>query len=131
MNDDAPTTTEWIAKAESDFGNAEVVLQHGKEHVVETVCFHSQQCAEKYLKAFLQENKTSFPRTHSLIALKELCIAIDDTFENLHDILSALDHYSVAVRYPGSTATRPMAETAFANATQVRTFVRRKLNLPD
>ena len=48
-------TSEWIAKAEADWrvANREIRVQHGASY--DAVCFHSQQCVEKYLKAFLQE----------------------------------------------------------------------------
>ncbi|MBW1960508.1 MAG: HEPN domain-containing protein [Deltaproteobacteria bacterium] len=31
-----------------------------------TVCFHAQQCAEKYLKAFLTFKNIDFPKTHDI-----------------------------------------------------------------
>ena len=50
-------TREWVDKAESDFDTADLTL-HGREApIIDAVCFHSQQCAEKYLKAFLQEHR--------------------------------------------------------------------------
>ena len=46
---------EWVEKAESDFDTAELSRHGGEASIINSVCFHSQQCAEKYLKAFLQE----------------------------------------------------------------------------
>lgn len=43
----------WVAKAEHDLRNAEYVLTLTEACPTDTVCFHSQQCAEKYLKALL------------------------------------------------------------------------------
>lgn len=43
----------WIIKANKDLKTVEHELSlPEKETVVETVCFHSQQAVEKYLKAF-------------------------------------------------------------------------------
>jgi HEPN domain-containing protein len=42
----------WIAKAESDLKTAEDELSTEKP-ATDTICFHAQQCVEKYLKAYL------------------------------------------------------------------------------
>ena len=38
---------QWVEKAEHDLRNAECVLTLEKDCPADTVCFHSQQCAEK------------------------------------------------------------------------------------
>jgi len=123
--------TAWVAKAEVDFGNAGTVLKHGEEHVVESVCFHSQQCVEKYLKAFLEEHEIEFRRIHSLDPLLNLCAGKDGKFIEFSDDVSRLESYAVTIRYPGATASRREAEVAFTTATQIRRFVRGALGLPD
>ncbi len=125
------TTAAWIAKAESDFAAARLVLEHGEEHIADAVCFHCQQCAEKYLKGFLHEQEIEFRREHDLIPLLELCAAVDGAFGGLHKTLESLEGYAVAIRYPEAVATRSMAEEALAAATRVRAFIRGKLGLPD
>jgi HEPN domain-containing protein len=55
-------TAEWVEKAENDYRTAVVVLEEIAEPIVDTACFHCQQCAEKYLKAFLTEHQIEFPR---------------------------------------------------------------------
>jgi HEPN domain-containing protein len=47
------TVREWIERAESDLKNASLVLRAGERCPSDTVCFHAQQCVEKYLKAYL------------------------------------------------------------------------------
>lgn len=44
---------EWIAKVEEDYRTAERELRVRKAPSHDVVCFHAQQCAEKYLKALL------------------------------------------------------------------------------
>ncbi|HKI37934.1 MAG TPA: HEPN domain-containing protein, partial [Gemmataceae bacterium] len=44
---------EWIVKADRDLKAATQILKLGKDAAAETVCFHTQQCIEKYLKAVL------------------------------------------------------------------------------
>ena len=53
---------EWIEKAEGDFRTAQREARVRKQPNHEAVCFHSQQCAEKYLKAYLQEQQIYFPK---------------------------------------------------------------------
>ncbi len=61
-----------------------------KSPVTDAVCFHSQQCAEKYLKAFLQENEIRFRPAHPLIPLFESCLGQDSEFEQVRDDLESL-----------------------------------------
>ena len=54
-----PAVAEWVSKAEGDFVTAGRELRARKSPNYDAVCFHTQQCAEKYLKAILQENESS------------------------------------------------------------------------
>ncbi|MFQ6098037.1 MAG: HEPN domain-containing protein, partial [Armatimonadota bacterium] len=56
---------QWVAKAASHLGVARHLLSDGSPYV-EVICFHAQQAAEKYLKAFLVERQIEFPKTHDL-----------------------------------------------------------------
>lgn len=62
----------WVEKAEHDLRNAEYVLTLGEDCPTDTVCFHCQQCAEKYLKAILVSRGVAFPKTHDLVLLLNL-----------------------------------------------------------
>jgi HEPN domain-containing protein len=73
-------TKEWVEKAEDDFYSAELLLRAGEHPMPGNSCFHSQQCGEKYLKAFLVENNIDFPRSHQLMVLLELCAGLDVSF---------------------------------------------------
>jgi len=59
-------TSEWVEKADNDFHSANLLLTAGEFPIPDSACFHCQQCAEKYLKAYLQERMVRFERTHSL-----------------------------------------------------------------
>jgi HEPN domain-containing protein len=123
-------TQEWIDKAEGDFYTASREARVRKAPNYDAVCFHCQQCAEKYLKAYLQERGQRFPRVHDLIELLELCLLYDGTFELQRDLLKDLTKYAVEFRYPGELATRDDARTIFQAMRAVRAFVRQKLGLP-
>jgi HEPN domain-containing protein len=96
-----PLTHDWIEKAEGDFNTASRELRACKFPNYDASCFHAQQCAEKYLKAVLQEAEIPFGKTHHLIALLELILGIISSFEILRPQLQSLNTYSVSIRYPG------------------------------
>ena len=120
-------TSEWIVKAEDDYRSAEILLYKIEKPVIDTACFHCQQCAEKYLKAYLTEHEIEFPRHHDLIRLLGLCLHLDESFETIRHHLRRLEQYGVVIRYPGLTVPLEMAHKAYENASRVREFVRKKL----
>jgi HEPN domain-containing protein len=123
-------TQEWIDKAEGDFHTASREARARKAPNYDAVCFHGQQCAEKYLKAYLQEQGQRFPRVHDLIELLELCLPYDGTFDSQRNLLKDLTKYAVDYRYPGELATKDDARAALQAVKAVRAFVRQKLALP-
>jgi HEPN domain-containing protein len=124
-------TAEWLEKAEGDYATAARELRARKQPNYDAVCFHVQQCAEKYLKAFLQERGTSFPKTHSLLDLLKLCVTLDASFEFQRDLLIQIDRYSVRYRYPGESADRDEAKQAMHTLKSFRVFIRQRLGLQD
>ena len=124
-----PTTAEWVTKAEGDFLTAGRELRARKSPNYDAVCFHAQQCAEKYLKAMLQENERSIPKIHNLIELMLLCEEIDSSFEMLRADLITMERFSVLTRYPGESAEKEDAKSAYAASGTTRTFIRQKLGL--
>jgi HEPN domain-containing protein len=124
-----PAVAEWVSKAEGDFVTAGREMRARKSPNYDAVCFHCQQCAEKYLKAVLQLNKKHIPKIHNLIELMALCLQIDSTYEMLRADLIAMERYSVRVRYPGNSAEKMDAQAAYQAAKVVREFVRQKLGI--
>jgi HEPN domain-containing protein len=122
-----PLTLEWVAKAEGDYATAGRELRARRYPNYDAVCFHAQQTAEKYLKAFLQEHGKVFPKTHSLIELLELCIPLDASFAPQRGLLVRLERYAVQYRYPGESADREEAQRAFQAAKAMRAFIQTKL----
>ena len=120
-------TTEWVSKAEGDFATAGRELRARKSPNYDAVCFHCQQCAEKYLKAVLQENEQHIPKIHNLIELMLLCEEIDSSFEMLRADLVTMERYAVRGRYPGEIAEKEDAQSAYAAVGIVRKFVIQKL----
>ncbi len=124
-----PLTLEWVRKADGDFYTAGRELRARKEPNYDAVCFHSQQCAEKYLKAFLQENENHIPLIHNLIELMALCLPLDPSLEMMRTDLVVLERYAVRFRYPGVAADKNEALSAYSVVKVVRKFLRQKLGL--
>lgn len=72
-----PLTREWIEKAEGDFATAGREIQAEEMPNYDAVCFHAQQCAEKYIKALLQEANIPFGKIHNLIVLLNQLLPVD------------------------------------------------------
>jgi HEPN domain-containing protein len=89
----------WFKKAENDLTTAEHTMKL-KHPPCDTVCFHAQQCAEKYLKGFLTFHEIDFPKTHSLEDLVSLCRDVAPPIESELEDIETLSSYGVEVRYP-------------------------------
>jgi HEPN domain-containing protein len=124
-----PLSLEWIEKAEEDFHVAQREYRARKNPGYNAACFHAQQCAEKYLKARLQEAGVAFPRTHSLPALLQLVLPIEPLWAAMNPALNSLTIYGVNFRYPGANATKADARRAVNDCCLVRKEVRLSLGL--
>lgn len=124
-----PITGEWVQKAEGDFATASRELQVSKDPNYDAVCFHAQQCIEKYLKAKLQESNIQFGKTHDLSTLLDLILPIETTWDTLRGDLQALTAFAVAYRYPGDEADENEAREAVTRCEKVREIVRVSLGL--
>jgi len=125
-----PLTAEWVAKAEADYEGAVDLRRRRKTPLPDLVCFHCQQCAEKYLKAFLQESGIAFPKTHVLTDLLTLADTACASLESLRPQLIILENYAVRFRYPGMDSTLAQAIDALQAVRAVRKLVRAELGLP-
>lgn len=116
---------QWVAKAEGDFNTAAHLLDTGNEEFNDAVCFHAQQCAEKYLKVLLQLNNIDFPYTHDLRLLFELLPENARPKIGLADFIR-LNRYAIQARYPGDwePVGRKEAEAAVSAARALRDAAR-------
>jgi len=89
----------WTDKAEHDFLNIANNLQ-AHEIPWDTVCFHSQQAAEKYLKAVLADQGIDPPYTHDLVLLAEMLGDWIPLLAKHRKELAWLSRLSVEPRYP-------------------------------
>ena len=115
----------WVEKAEQDLTTATHMLKLGDDCPFDTVCFHAQQCVEKYLKALLVLHQRDFPRTHDLAVLARL-LSSDVSPKIDVDVLLTLNRYPIEARYPGDwePMSRQDAEGAVGIAQKLRETVR-------
>ena len=100
----------------------------GVDCPTDTVCFHAQQCVEKYIKALLVFRATPFPKTHDIQVLRALLPA--KLRPKLHQaIADRLTDYATVFRYPfaGPDIILTEARQAVAIARRVRRELRRHL----
>lgn len=113
----------WIIKADNDFKTIEHELERD-DPITDTICYHSQQVAEKYLKLFLVSKGIEPLKTHNILILKNECEKIDPSFTLLADI-EYLTDYAVELRYPGNFYIPSLKEAreAYKDAENIKTFV--------
>lgn len=90
---------EWFELAEMDLSSAEF-LQDMRPIPVEIICYHCQQCSEKYLKGFLVLQGEEILKTHDLVLLNSICCKYDKDFKKIEKACLVLTDYSVNIRYP-------------------------------
>ena len=124
-----PLTVEWIQKAEGDH-----TIMHqnyrSSNPVHDAICFHAQQCIEKYLKAWLQEANIPFTRTHDLERLLNLITPTLPDWKIWQANFSTISEHAVDFRYPGKAVTDVDAQHPVETCVRVRQAVRKKLGLP-
>jgi HEPN domain-containing protein len=125
-----PSTAEWVGKAEGDWEMALKGYRARKNPVYDAACYHSQQCAEKCLKASLVEAGLAVARTHDLLKLLNRILSSHSHWLMLRPPLNSLNKYSVLYRYPGHDATQADAKQAIQDCREVRRAVRVAFGLP-
>jgi HEPN domain-containing protein len=121
---------EWVDKAEGDFATMEREARARKNPNYDGVCFHAQQCAEKYLKAVAVELALPFVRTHDLVTLLEVLLPSYPLWEVYRGDLAYLSEFAFSFRYPGESADRESAKDARRRCRIFRRAARSVLGLP-
>jgi HEPN domain-containing protein len=122
-----PLVDEWVAKADGDFHvmQRESRVRHLPNF--DAICFHAQQCAEKYLKARLCAADARIPKIHDLTELLELVASLEPNWERFRNDLSDLTDFAVTFRYPQVSADRGMAAGAAESCRRFCLAARRAL----
>ncbi len=123
----------WLIYAEEDLKTAQILL---RERLYNQICFHSQQCIEKSLKAFLRAKRQKIPRIHELVELLNMCQELDSSYEIFLESCKIVGKYYIPTRYPealpgslaeGGLPEREDAEKALEIAKEILWFVKDKI----
>lgn len=117
---------EWLDHAASDLRLAELASREPGIRR-EQVCFHTQQAAEKSIKAVLLKRRVGFPLTHNIGIL--LALVERNGIQVPEEVRRAiaLTPYAIETRYPGPwpEVTESEMEEALRLAQQVLAWARR------
>ena len=105
---------DWLRHARSDLELARITAPAAV--LLEQLCFHAQQAAEKALKAVLVRRGIPVPRTHSIRRLLDLVppeLSVPTTVQDA----AVLTDYAVLTRYPGTP--EPVSDEEFKEAVQL------------
>lgn len=116
---------QWIEIADENLLFSQLGFKVSSSVSYRIIAFHAQQCAEKYLKAFLVYHKIDFLYNHNLTTLIDLCSDIDKSFEQLRDA-EILTGYATANRYPSEyrKLKKNDAKKSIELAEKVQSFTR-------
>ena len=120
---------EWLTKADEDLEFGSINLEERKTFFAQ-ICFHFQQAAEKYLKAYIAAYDLEFEKIHNLIALLKICGKKDASLLPLLEQCELLNTVYIDTRYPvhwptdySKEKTLKMQEAASKVAHTVKEFL--------
>ena len=115
----------WLRQAAKDRSAAQVLVGPEPSRSV----FHSQQAAEKAIKAFLAFHQIPFRKTHDLADLGLQCASVDPSLEAILREVADLTDYASAFRYPDAPYEPDADEAAraLAAATELSEEIQRRV----
>ena len=114
----------WFKKAEQDLFVIKNIININ-DAPYEICCFHAQQAAEKYLKAYLTAHNIDFLKTHMLFVLVKQCVDCNKRFLDILSNSKKLENFAVIPRYPDEMDDLTLldAQQAYQNALTIKEFV--------
>jgi HEPN domain-containing protein len=119
---------EWLEKAEEDYGFACASIE--STDYFAQVCFHFQQAAEKYLKAFIVAGSLEFRPIHNLLELLQIAGQNERRIEELQEACRFLNPFYIDTRYPvhwPAHYDKDAANKAKEQASKIRDWVKKSL----
>lgn len=120
MSESKAILQEWLHKANNDYINAQLLLSQNNVASYDLVCFLSQQCIEKLMKAILIREAMPVTKIHDLLKLSEQIRPFMPQFPPTKEALRFLTDCVVDFRYPGDEADLEEAQLAFRLCTEMR-----------
>lgn len=125
---DSQRYNDWRKKANEDLESAKILNENNGANSI--IAFHSQQAAEKMLKAFFLYKTKETIHGHSLAYLLKRCKNQDSAFDEIEDHIYILDDYYIETRYPADTPidiTDTDAKRSIESAEIVLEFISEKI----
>ena len=122
---------EWMNKADEDFDFARINLEECKNFFTQ-ICFHFQQAAEKYLKAYIVAHELEFRKIHELPLLLKICMSRDPSFGELREECEYLTAFYVDTRCPVHWPTNyslQESRKALQATRRIKAFVKGRMDL--
>jgi len=120
---------EWFEKAEEDYGFACANIED--TNYFAQICFHFQQAAEKYLKAFIVAKQLDFRPVHNLLELLKICRQKEPGIEELQEPCLFLNPFYIDTRYPVHWPVHYDKDTAVKAKKmvgEIRDWIKKSLN---
>ena len=116
---------QWLLSAEEDYDSA-IVLFNAKLN--SPSIFHTQECAEKVLKAFFAYKNMIIPESHNLDELWLKCSELDKDFNTIY--MNAMDLNRFDIRFRNQEVILDPSvndvQNAIKNSELIFTFVKSK-----
>ena len=113
MNDHRMEAQRWFKQAKADL---EVVRTLRSAGHYAAACFHSQQAAEKALKAVLYSQGARVVLGHAGSDLAKQCQAHDPAFAEVSGDTSLLDQFYIPTRYPNGLPSPSVPSETYTEA---------------
>jgi HEPN domain-containing protein len=125
-----PGHNDWLAKAAGDLRAARKLVRDD-DFTLDSAAYHTQQAAEKSLKAYLVFKGCGVPKIHELERLLKCCLVYDASFEEMRNDAEKLSSYATYTRYPDDYfhIGREEADGAILSAARIFKFVKNKINV--
>lgn len=118
----------WIKKADRDLEVAKRELKL-TDPLTDIICFHAQQAAEKYMKAFLIWLDIEFQKTHDVEDLVVVASKKDPSILELKDSGAELSAFAVEARYPEFDEPSLIdTKNAVGIAKKFKKFIKKKIS---
>lgn len=116
----------WLIKAENDLNAAKLLYE---AVYLDVAIYHTQQCAEKSLKAFLARQKHPIVKSHDLVALVALSKEYDPKFSRISTQAEKLTPFGIIFRYPDVEIypKKSVVLTAIRDAEKIFCFVKERI----
>ena len=130
MRDSQAEAERWLRQARADLDVVHTLVAAG--HYAAS-CFHSQQAAEKALKAVLYAEGARVVLGHSVRDLARQCVDIDGAFASLVTEGALLDQFYIPTRYPNGLPSPAVPSEMYtaAQAQMAREAAERVLDSAD